>query len=141
MGLDAVVYRNRKHLQLGPDEETAQLIPDTGQVYFDNDETSRRHYDQLKAADIRLGNISKIAELRDEMIQLAGTTNMLYQKVLYSGSHSGDFVPLDELRLMLDEIRSVRRTGKPSKELRRFLDQMEELIRTATNESNPIVFV
>ena len=92
MGLDAVVYRNKKHLQLGPHKEIAQLIPDTGEVYFENDEISRRLREQLQAAHFRLGNITEIAELRDEVIRLAGPNSMLYKRVLYSGSHSGDFV-------------------------------------------------
>jgi len=141
VGLDAVVYRNKKHLHLGEDEKSAQLIPERGEVYFENDELSRKHREQLIAAGARLGNITEIAELRDELSRLTVPASILREKVLYSGSHSGDFIPFDELSVLLDEIHLVRRTGKASRELQSFLDSIEELIRAATNETNPIVFV
>ena len=141
MSLSAVVYRSKKHLQLGNDEGVAQFIPERGEVYFENDELSRKYRQQLQAAHTRLGNITEIAGLRDEIARLSVPSNILRDKILYSGSHSGDFIPLDELSLLLDEIRIVRRTGKASKEMRSFLDRIEELVRTATNETNPIVFV
>jgi hypothetical protein len=45
MGLTAVVYRNRRHLELGSDERASQLIPETGEVYFENDEIARKYRD------------------------------------------------------------------------------------------------
>ena len=69
MGLDAVVYGNRVHLRMGSDEELAQLLPETGEVYFQNDELSRKYGPQLEAAAHRLGNVTEIAELREEVIR------------------------------------------------------------------------
>jgi len=141
VGLDAVVYRNRQHLQLGQDTEAAKLIPETGEIYFEDNQVGKKHSDYLKAYEARLGNIAEIAELRDEIIRLAVPTPILCEKILYSGFHSGDSVPVDQLTLLLAEVRSIRNTGKASTELWSFLDRIEELIRTATSETNPIVFV
>jgi hypothetical protein len=140
VGLDAVVYRNRKQLQLGPDEKFAQVVPETGETYFENDEISRRHRDRLQAAHYRLGNITEISYLRDEVLRLGAPTWQLCSKVLYSGSHSVDFIAVNELPSLLQEIVSLQ-TSEPSKELRDFLDEMEGLIRVAMREGNPIVFV
>lgn len=122
MGLDAVVYRNKKHLQLGLDERASQLIPETGEVYFENDEISRKHREQVKAAEFRLGNIMVIAELRDELVRLVGPNNTLFGKILYSGSHSGDFIALRELPPISHEIALVRGTGRQSEEMNFFLN-------------------
>lgn len=141
MGLDAVVYRNRKNLQLGPDEEFAHLVPETGETYFENDEISRKHRERFQAAHRRLGNIAEIAFLRNEILQLGAGAGKLYSKVLYSGSHSGDFIAVNELPLLLEEIASLRKRGKHSEEMEGFLNQMEALVRAAINEPNPVVFV
>src|ERR1700730_11277776 len=83
MGLDAVVYRNRKHLRLGSDENAAHLISETGEVYFHNDEISRKYRDQRRATERRLGNITEIAELRDEIAQLIAPESLILRKVLH----------------------------------------------------------
>jgi hypothetical protein len=141
MGLSAVVYRNRKHLRLGSDENAAQLIPETGEVYFQNDEISRKYRDQRHATEHRLGNITEIAELRDEIARLIGPESLILQKALYSGTHSGDTIPVDSIPALLAELESIRSSRKGSPEMRRFITSLEELIRAAKDEGNPIVFV
>lgn len=141
MGLDAVVYRNKDNLQLGADEQFAQLVPDTGEVYFDDDEISRRHDQEREAAHARLGNIAMIAALRDEVGRLFGPQSLLHTKVLYDGTHSGDFIPITQLPDLLEEISRVRKASKQSRDLRDFLDSTEELAQIALHERNPIVFV
>ncbi|MGH9816266.1 MAG: hypothetical protein ACRD5F_05435 [Candidatus Acidiferrales bacterium] len=74
MGLDAAVFGNIKHLDLGPDEKLAQVDPETGQVYFDESELCKKYGRELKSVEHRLGNISEIAELREEIIELIGET-------------------------------------------------------------------
>lgn len=95
MGLDAVVYRNIAHLKLGSDEELAQLVSETGEVHFQNDELSRKYRPQLEAAEHRLGNVTEIADLREEIIRFVGPESVKVKKMLYSGAHSGDIIPLD----------------------------------------------
>jgi hypothetical protein len=141
VGLNVVVYRNRKHLHLGPDEKFAQLDPDRGETYFENDELSRRHRERLQAAHLRLGNVTEIAFLRNEIVQLGELTGKLYSKILYSGSHAGDIIAINELPVLLQELISLRLTGRHSDEMRDFLIKLEGLVRAAINEPNPLVFV
>ncbi|MGA8873231.1 MAG: hypothetical protein WB460_18945 [Candidatus Acidiferrales bacterium] len=141
MGLDAVVYRSKSNLQLGSDEQLAHLVPDTGEIYFDDDAASRRHSQELEAIHVRFGNIAMISELREEIARIVGADSILYQKIVYSGSHSGDFIPVDELARLAEEIPFVRKSGKPSRDLRDLVDRVEELTQAALHERNPIVFV
>jgi hypothetical protein len=141
MGLDAVVYRNRQHLQLELDETAGQLIPETGEVYFESDEISRKYLHKRHAVKHRLGNLAEIAALRSEVTQFGAPKDILLEKVLYSGSHSGDFIPLELLPLLSAEIKSIYNSSGASSELLEFLGSMEDLIRAAKDEGNPIVFV
>lgn len=87
MGLDAVVYRNKEHLQLGHDEERARVIPETGEVYFEDDKLARKYDHELKAVAHRLGNIALVTTLRDEVSQLIGQESSLERKLLSQRRH------------------------------------------------------
>jgi hypothetical protein len=141
VGLDAVVYRNRKHLKLGPDGNAAQLVPETGEVYFENDEISRKYRGERHAAERRLGNIAEIAELREQISRLRGPESVVLQKVLHLGTHSGDSIPLDAIPALSAELNFIRSNREHSPEMLRFVTSLEELIRAAKDEGNPIVFV
>ena len=110
-------------------------------MYLENDEIARKHRERLQAAHQRLGNVTGIAVPRNEILQLGAPTGKLHSKILYSNSHSGDFIAVNELPLLLEEIISLRETGKSSEEMEDFLKQMEGLVRVAINEPNPMVFV
>jgi hypothetical protein len=141
MGLDAVVYRNKTHLKLGPDEKVAQLVPQTGEVYFESDALSREYRHQLKAVANRLGNVTEISTLREEVARLIGPNAFIVQKILYSGTHSGDTIPVELLSSLSTELSLLRGTCEQSSELRGLISSLEELIRAAKDEANPIVFV
>lgn len=140
MGLDAVVYTNRKHLNLGRDDQFAQCDPERGEVYFENDELSRKHRAKLTAAEYRLGNIVGISALREEAIRLIGSDSLIAQRVLYSGTHSGDAIPLESLPALSAEIASIVKAGQHSPEFAQLANCLQDLIRAANAEGNPIVF-
>jgi hypothetical protein len=141
MGLDAVVYRNREHLELGRDEEHAKVIPQSGEVYFEDDKLARKRDHRREAVAHRLGNISAIAELRDEVARVIGPQSMTIQKILYSGTHSGDAIPLRELPELSAELQAIRQSGRGSARLHQFVGALEKLIQAANEEGNPVVFV
>jgi hypothetical protein len=141
MGLGAVVFRKRDHLQLGPDAERARVVPETGEVYFDDDKLARKYDHQLKAAAHRLGNIALISTLRDEVPQLIGPESVLERKILYSGTHGGDTLPLQELDKLSAELYRIRETGRPSAYMWDLVSALEQLIQAAKDEGHPIVFV
>jgi hypothetical protein len=140
VGLDAVVYRKREHLQLGPDEEHATLIRETGEVYFEDPKLDRKYLHKRKAVTHHLGNITAISILSDELSKLIGPESFLERTVLYSGTHSGDFIPIRDLDQFSTELRRVRETGRSSPLMREFVSALEELIQAAKEEGNPIVF-
>jgi hypothetical protein len=141
MGLDAVVYRNKVHLKLGADEKDAQVVPQTGEVYFERDALSRARGPQLRAIAHRIGNIAEISALREEVARLTGPSGFIVTKIVYSGTHSGDTISVESLSSLSAELTVLRGATHLSSELRGFISSLEELIRVAQAESNPIVFV
>jgi hypothetical protein len=141
MGLDAVVYRNKHNRTLGDDEPVARVAEDTGEVYFEDNEIARRHHTEREAAHARLGNLATISALRAEIGRIAGPRGLLYTKFVYSGSHSGDIIPVAEFARLSKEISSLRETNGLSEDLGLFLSSVEELLQAAIRERNPIVFV
>jgi len=117
------------------------MVPETGEVYFENDQLSRKYQRQLEAVEHRLGNIAEISALREEAARLIQPESIVLQKVLYSGTHSGDTIPVQSLSSLAAEINSINNASHQSPELRRFVSSLEELIRAAKDEGNPIVFV
>jgi hypothetical protein len=140
VGLDAVVYRNINNLELKDDRLFAQVDPQTGEIYFDNAEISKKYRDKLCAAGHRLGNIAEISALREEIMKLIGPTSKIIQAILYSGTHTGDFITLNSLPALATELSTINKVGQPSPELVQFLTSMNDLIRVAAQEGNPIVF-
>lgn len=141
MGLDAVVYRNRRHLNLGLDDRFALLHLETGEVFFESNELSSKYLDQCRATSHRLGNMSAVSALREEATRLVGPNSALVQKALYSGTHSGDTIAGESLSELAAELDSIKKTKQLSPEFRLFLEALEDLISVAKREDNPIVFV
>lgn len=140
MGLDATVFRNKNHIDLGCDEQHATVEPLTGEVYFKDATLDKIHFQKRKALAHRLGNIAAIEELRTEVSHLLGTDCIIVQKFLYSGTHSGDIFPTRDMDGLASELYAIRQSGRASSLLNQFVNAVEELICVARRESNPIVF-
>jgi hypothetical protein len=140
MGLDATVYKNKASLNLGNDIGKANIDPETGQVYFD-DPVIERSYpnDYFEAATFRLGNVAAIDALREEVASLVND-GFIGEKILYSGTHAGDFIPLDELPLLEREIKLLRAKTRASRDLLEFLQKLDILVDAAKENGTPIVF-
>ncbi|HEU4713034.1 MAG TPA: hypothetical protein VFS76_15800 [Pyrinomonadaceae bacterium] len=125
MGLDAVVYRRAASVNgLLTDNPTELSLDDTPALHR------------------RLGNASLIGWIAEEALPLLGEDSVLFSKVLYSGSHSGDSVDLEELDGLEAEIKILRENpAGRSSALENFLNDMSDLISKAREEGTPIVFV
>jgi hypothetical protein len=138
MGLDAKVYVNAMHLAAGVDHSRATVNPHTGEVTLDSGE-------EFIAAHKRLGNAAMIRWLSEQVTSvLAGLPNpVLVTKILYSGSHSGDVIGAAEFPQLQQEIQVVRESSgeRIPVEIEQFLLSIEELMRIAQDQGNPIVFV
>jgi len=142
MGLSAVVYRNVSRLPMGADTSQALVEPNTGEVYFLDEALLKKHRGaEVEAVSFRLGNISEISALREEVLGILEPQSLLLQNVLYSGSHCGDTIPLELLAQLSAELARITDSPKLSTQLRRFVTNMEQLIQAARIEGNPIVFV
>jgi len=143
MGLDASVYRNRKNLPAYLRERVA-CDPESGEIHF-RDAADDRLFDssRLKAWHEYIGNTALVAFIRKEIANAFGhQESLLSKKVVYSGSHAGDHIPLFEIDQLSSEIDKLERTTIPerSTELTTFIRQMRKLIAAAIQEENGIVF-
>jgi hypothetical protein len=114
MGLDAIVYKNLHHQNLGADASSAEIDPETHEVSFLNDDLSKKYRDQREAASFRIGNISAVARLRAEAQRLLPPNSLILTKILYSGTHTGDTLSLaSSLSSPLKSILSIQTPGYP----------------------------
>jgi len=139
VGLDAVVYRNREHLEMGSDNARANMAQQTGEVYFEDNQLSRKYQYKVEAVAHRLGNVAEISALREEASGLIDPECFVIRKVLYSGTHSGDAIPLNELGELSAELHHIRQIDRTSPQMHQLVDELEDLIQAAKDEVNPIV--
>ena len=144
MGLDAVVYRNRNNLPFDPERVGACLDPRTGEYYFQDSTPERRFSeDALVALDKHLGNVNAIESLSQAVERSLGRRDsILQEKVLFSGTHAGDVIEPVDFDQLSTEIAEVRRSliVNQMPELAEFIQSMEDLLKAAAKEENPIVF-
>jgi hypothetical protein len=98
----------------------------------------------------RLGNIVLVALLRRAVGGLSDSPEsdfpVLWSQVIYSGSHAGDWLKLEEVRRLKSELDTIRTLGfsridkQDARYLMNFLSQMDELIEAALSINKPIVF-
>ena len=142
MGLNAVVYRNVRSLHLGCDRDRTRIEPVTGEVLFDDENLTRKYSSHdLAAVSVRFGNLSEIAALREEITGILDTGSLMVQRVVYSGTHSGDVVPFELIPRLSAEVETIAKSPQQSVELRAFVRNIETLVGVALREGNPIVFV
>jgi len=92
-----------------------------------------------------LGNITRAQHLRDFLRGLQGKPGprfpVLLKKVVYDGTHTGDWIPVNETPALLAEVETVL----ASKDIltpgeTEFFDSMKRLCEASVATGNPIVF-
>jgi len=167
MGLDATVYKNKRHFlteageldtDLLCDEETGQVYPKeetnpkTGEIH-PREEAFRKYPDRHAyiAKHVRIGNVAAIGQLKYALLCIGVPKDSVMQsKVLYSGSHCGDMLVAEDIEKLdkeldsIDSLLSMNRNKLEEQEDEKwivgFREDMKELIRAAREEGNPIVF-
>ena len=88
----------------------------------------------------RLGNIALIDYIREYVESLPqGDLRMIRERVIYDGTHCGDWVFASDSARLLEEARNLReRTTDPS--IGHFADALIELAQASATTGNPIVF-
>jgi hypothetical protein len=103
---------------------------------------AREHPGGLKVSE-RLGNVATIAFLRETLDRQAADFPILVQRVLYSGSHTGDVIGValfDALEGELRRIPDVRQADAQGEHLLQFRERFGAVVRAARDPGKPIVF-
>lgn len=143
MGLTAGVY---KGLRTGSDAWRERIIlidAETGEIdYKESKSGLARSTGDLFAARADLGNVAMVAWLQEEIGRRLSGHSLLISAILYSGSHSGDFIPLDQLDELEAELKALQLNPLPHPpDLVKFLTTICMLADAAQTEQNPIVFI
>jgi hypothetical protein len=136
------VYRSTEHLPFDSTRPGITIDPVTGVVDFDDPELHRLHSDQVVAWHHRLGNTTTITELRKEVAAITGShVPFVNAKILYSETHSGDYIEVSQLDTLARELAVLSAGMKPgTRWAPAFVRQLRELIAVARQEGNPIYF-
>ena len=91
-----------------------------------------------------IGNLAQVGLLRSELQRNEMMFPILLSKVLYSGTHGGDHLTLEDiaaLEVELEQLGSFVCAAQPNQEyIDWFRQQMVELVDAATSVSKPISF-
>lgn len=161
MGLDATIYCDcfeKGRLRCAP--------PNGGKLRVDSDGSLCRSEDSGRIEDDlafdrwlrdsacahpngvllhhRLGNTALVALLRSELGRDSSRFPMLLDKVIFDGTHCGDFIPASALPALREEVGrllSFRSSDDEGSEFAgQFAVQMRELVETAIAVQKPISF-
>ena len=160
MGLDACVYCNcyesGKLHTLPPrselvyvDQDGALACRDEGDddLYFEFTRwlhnQACEHIDGI-VVHCRIGNTALVGLLRKELESNQGIFPLVVGKVLYSGTHGGDYIKVSDVVEMQGEIKQLSKihsnNSKTEAILRGFEEQMSELVECSLKMNKPISF-
>lgn len=140
MGLSAVVYKNIATIKSEFGEASYEVDPDTGEVSF-LDGSERSLTSGLEIAVRRdFGNVAQVGFLRQEASNHLGDRAIVCELILYSGSHSGDFISMDKNQNLEKEVKILHESTKLG-DVEKFCDDIYALMEASRTEKNPIVFI
>jgi hypothetical protein len=95
--------------------------------------------DEKKLASVRVGNVARVGLLRDLAFRALGSQSVVASKVLYSGTHCGDSINVADLDPLARELQVL--ADSPDSEMQTFAREMGDLVRAASKDETPIVFI
>lgn len=162
MSLNAIVYCDcveRQRLKVPHPLPELLFIDDTGypNIRSSNPRDEDLHdrweaqspcsHEHFRLVEHWLGNVESVGEIRQYLEQLTEGRSIEYpilaSKVIYNGSHSGDFLAVDEVLRLGDEIVLLRKIEKPSADATQwddFLSKLEDLVGGSLSVRKPISF-
>ena len=159
MGLDATVYCDcfekgdlktapnpKWEVFVTPEGDRATTAPDLKtQMAFDQWSWSQACvHERGVLIDNRIGNISLVAFLREMLKRTPDKFPIMLTKVVYSGTHCGDFLSVQEVEALQSEVSHLSQVHGDNEEdecfLRDFQEQIHELVECALRVNKPIVF-
>lgn len=159
MGLDASVYCNcfeTGRLRNPPRADYDVYVSEEGGLECRNtDLDTQMAFDAWRCNDAcehedttiihhYIGNISLVGLLRQELSKQPDDLSMILTKVIYSGTHCGDFLTIDDIRDLQHEMPRLKNFQCGKADSQSFVDefyaQLAELIECALTVNKPIVF-
>ncbi|XAM00325.1 hypothetical protein OT109_02835 [Phycisphaeraceae bacterium D3-23] len=160
MGLDACVYCDcfeRGLIREAPPTDTEVQVASDGSLLCGSDrlETQLAFDRWLYTCRMckhaggvllhhRIGNIALVGALRSELESLRESIPVIFEKVIYSGSHAGDFLGLEDVVFMQSELDSLGGFLCSQRDYQHLMDeflrQMQELVTCSLAVGKPIVF-
>lgn len=158
MGLDAVVCCDcfeRGRLRVQPDPNWNVYVDATGHrttdvkrreewMAFDKWDVDACEHECGVFLHCRIGNISTVAFLREELSKAADSFPIILSKVIYDGTHGGDHLTVDEVAEMHNEL--IMLESRHSEDslieeyLRNFEGDLRDLIDASLRLNKPISF-
>jgi hypothetical protein len=159
MGLDATVYCNcfeTGRLKEPPPCRTSVSVSADGSLCCQSeDPNTLLGFDQWLIHDAcehvkgvflshHIGNLAHVGLLRSEMERQDQLFPVVLAKILYNGSHAGDYLTLEDVRSIQDELvhlaTFVCSSQKNQEAVDCFRQQMKELAESALHVAKPISF-
>jgi hypothetical protein len=162
MSLNAVVYCDcveRQRLKVPHPRPELLFIDDTGYPNIrSNDPHDEDLHDQWEAqnpcshehfhlVERWLGNVASVGEIRQKLEQLSEDPSSEYpvltSKVVYDGSHSGDFLTGKEVVRLRGEVAGLRKIVEANADATQwddFLSKLEDLVGGSLRVNKPISF-
>ena len=158
MGLDASVYCDcfeRGTLLKPPPLGCTVVVSADGSLSHQDGESGDSAFDEWvwgsacehedrRLLHHRIGNIALVAALRQELNRHADQFPLLLSKVLYSGTHCGDFLRVAQVKQLRPEIERLNSVSsgdaKMNSYLKDFANQMAELADASIKIGKPISF-
>lgn len=140
MGVDAAVFRGIQSLESSYGKGLFDVDPATGEAELKAGAPVDVPREAYFAIRTRLGNAAQIEWLRDAVAETpVGGDSLIVRRILFSGTHSGDVIRVDELPRLRDELHALGTVNV--QDWHSFLEAVRALIEHAALEKNPIVFV
>jgi hypothetical protein len=159
MGLDAGVYCDcfeRGRLRSPPPHGCTLSVDESGFLLCGSDDLdTQTAFDQWLVDQAcehengllvqhRIGNIGLVANLRAALQTDPDRFPVLLSRVLYNGTHCGDFIPATEVSQLLPEVEALAGIHCADTQMEHFMRefeaQMQELVETSLAVGKPIVF-
>ena len=159
MGLDATVYCDcfeKGTLRASPPPDWQVYVDETGQrcsrsecleISHEFDQWSQHEACEHEGGELVshwLGNVALVGFLRCQCGRQADRFPIMLEKVIYSGSHCGDFIDAATVRRLAVEVDALSNLAcedpKEDVFIRDFENKMRELVLAALRVQKPIVF-
>lgn len=143
MGLDVVIYRNRRRFEDGIRDGVLAVDADTGEVYPIEPSSDRVDSSAFIAFEARLGNAAEVQYLRSQIVPILTGESAICSAILQSGTHSGDILGPDLFGELLHEVDLIRsdKAVSGTDEVATFCEVLSRCLDEAASEGSPIVFV